>query len=286
MRVFAPGKLFVIGEYAVLDGGDAVVAAVNRGVVCDVSAGDAIEAPSGDTRFVAPALDAVQAPKKHYRFSAWNPLEFPHKIGLGSSAAACVAAVGAGHLARGVEPTKATLATALQIHHQVQGSGSGRDVMASFYGGISRFSPHGHAPLRPLPLTIIHSGQPAQTGPRVEAYLSLSNRDSFLSSAKQLVESLEENPVVALEEYGRLLEEFSKAAGFDYLTHAHKRIRELARKFGGSAKPSGAGGGDIAVALIPDEDKRAAFVDACTYEDLLEIPVQLSRGLHWETENA
>ena len=286
MKVFAPGKLFVIGEYAVLDGGDAIVAAVDRGVCCTIFEGDAIESPQGDTRFVAPALKAVSAPPQHYRFEAWNPLSFPHKVGLGSSAAACVAAVGAGRIARGETPSPTDLITAMEVHREVQGSGSGRDVMASFYGGISRFSGVHHEPLASLPISVIHSGKPADTGPRVEAYLAVSKRQDFLRAASELVNAFEADPILALDEYGRLLEKQAAQSGFNYLTPAHIRIRDLARQFGGSAKPSGAGGGDIAIALIPQEDKRAAFVDACTRESLLEVPAQLSQGLHWEPENA
>ncbi len=286
MKVFAPGKLFVIGEYAVLDGGDAIVAAVDRGVCCTIFEGEAIESPHGDTRFVAPALKAVSAPPRHYRFEAWNPLSFPHKVGLGSSAAACVAAVGAGRLARGETPSPIDLITAMEVHREVQGSGSGRDVMASFYGGISRFSEAHQEPLASLPISVIHSGKPADTGPRVKAYLAVSKRQDFLRAASELVDAFEADPILALDEYGRLLEKQAEEAGFNYLTPAHIRIRDLARQFGGSAKPSGAGGGDIAIALIPQEDKRAAFVDACTRESLLEVPAQLSQGLHWEPENA
>ena len=286
MDVFAPGKLFVIGEYAVLEGGDAIVAAVNRGVTCRIHPGDAVETPGNDTRFVAPALAAVDAPARLYEFKAWNPLNFPHKVGLGSSAAACVAAVGAGKLARGERPSADDLNTALRIHRSVQGSGSGRDVMASFHGGLSRFSDSGRAELAPLEISIIHSGQPAATGPRVEAYLQLAQRSDFLKRAEELLHAFESEPVAALDAYGELLESMAQKAGFDYLTPAHRRIRELAQVFGGAAKPSGAGGGDIAVALIPQEDQRAAFLAACQRDALLEVPVQLSRGLHWEPENA
>ncbi|MEC7240984.1 MAG: hypothetical protein VXW32_07065 [Myxococcota bacterium] len=286
MNVFAPGKLFVIGEYAVLEGGDAVVAAVNHGVRCRVMPGDGVRAPGGDTRFVQPALQAVDAPPRLYDFAAWNPLNFPHKVGLGSSAAACVAAVGAGLLAQGKQPAPSDLSIALQTHRAVQGSGSGRDVMASFYGGLSRFSDGGREELSPLPLSVLHSGQPAATGPRVEAYLRLAHRSDFLKEALVLLDGFDSDPVQALDAYGALVETMAQSAGFEYLTPAHRRIRQLARGFGGAAKPSGAGGGDIAVALIPHEENRASFLAACQKDALLEVPVRLSCGLHWKTENA
>ena len=56
----APGKLFLVGEYAVLDGAPAVVAAVDRGVRCEAWPGGEglrIETPTGDDRFARPALE-------------------------------------------------------------------------------------------------------------------------------------------------------------------------------------------------------------------------------------
>ena len=90
--VFAPGKLVIAGEYAVLDGAPAIVLAIDRGVRCDIEPANTltITTPDGDDRFVRPALQ--DAPAAHYRFSAWNPTDLPEKPGFGGSAAACVAA--------------------------------------------------------------------------------------------------------------------------------------------------------------------------------------------------
>ena len=107
-----------------------------------------------------------------------------------------------------------------------------------------------------------------------------------MKEAAILVDQFDESPIAALEEYGRLVENMAQQAGFSYLTAAHERIRSLARMHGGAAKPSGAGGGDIAIALIPEEDARLAFLAACRSEDLLELPVEISRGVHWELPNA
>ena len=67
-EVLAPGKLVLIGEYAVLDGAPAAVLAINRGVRCEIRPGAGIITPDGDTRFVAPAL--AGAPAAQDRFSA------------------------------------------------------------------------------------------------------------------------------------------------------------------------------------------------------------------------
>ena len=55
-------------------------------------------------------------------------------------------------------------------------------------------------------------------------------------------------------------------------------IVQLAERFGGAAKPSGAGGGDCAVALLPDAEARRSFSDACTAAGLPIIAVSAAPG--------
>jgi phosphomevalonate kinase len=174
------------------------------------------------------------------------------------------------------------LALAKSAHFRVQGSGSGRDVMASYYGGLSRLCGEERRALAPLPLTVIHSGQAAHTGPRVQAYQALGAQPAFLQEAAALVDAFESDPVEALLAYGQLLNDLSQRANFCYMTDAHAEIIAISRRYGGGAKPSGAGGGDIAVALIPDKSARTAFVAACASQGLAEVPVGLAPGLHME----
>ena len=50
--VFAPGKLVISGEYAVIDGGPSIVMAIDRGVKCTITQGKGLITPDGDTRFI------------------------------------------------------------------------------------------------------------------------------------------------------------------------------------------------------------------------------------------
>ena len=87
----APGKLVLAGEYAVLDGGTAIVMAINRGVQCSILPGSGISTPNADQRFVFPQLKDHQR-KAHYQFTNWNPVKnipSTSKPGFGGSAAAC-----------------------------------------------------------------------------------------------------------------------------------------------------------------------------------------------------
>jgi phosphomevalonate kinase len=287
--IVAPGKLFIMGEYAVLDGAPAIVAAVDHGVRCNVTVGNEIVAP--DTVFVGPALNAIEAPTLRYEFTSWRPIDLPHKIGLGSSAAATVAAIAAGDFARrgeiGDDPSLAAL-----VHKKVQGSGSGLDVWASWMGGINLYRRPSSDSTRYTatatsapPITVIHTGQVAKTGPRVERWLAWSQkeRNNFSDAASECTAQFATDPVRSLSKYGTLLSDATVSAGVDYMTDNHKTIAGLATKFGGAAKPSGAGGGDIAIAIIPDPEQRKLFVEACHLAHFPLIPVSICNGVSVES---
>ncbi|MCB9524103.1 MAG: hypothetical protein H6702_12150 [Myxococcales bacterium] len=149
-----PGKLILLGEYAVLAGLPALVVAVDRYATCTVSPGahPIIEGVGlgrfrpGDGGHELPFARAVLArgpapAPAHYRIDtrAFGDSDAPGgwtKMGLGSSAASTVA------LARAVDPTAppATIyGRAQAAHRQVQGTGSGADVAASAFGGAFRY---------------------------------------------------------------------------------------------------------------------------------------------------
>ncbi len=269
-RIQVPGKLVLIGEYAVLDGAPAWVAAVDRGVTCEVWEGEGIEVPQDD-RFVRAALGwdgraiGGVAPPHLYRFSDWNPPGLQEKAGFGGSAAAVVAA----RRAAGLDP-----GAAFAIHHAVQGSGSGIDVFASLHGGIRRF-PDGKLLPVPLHLVAVWSGRSAKTGPRVARYQAWEGRGHFVEKSRTLVEAFPEDPIACLRDAYALLQEMAAGAGLDYDSVEHQSIAAAAAALGGAAKPSGAGGGDVAVALLPDPDRLQAFVARITEMGLPPIPVQV-----------
>lgn len=281
MRLYrAPGKLFLVGEYAVLDGAPAVVAAIDRGVQLRVGPGDGITTPGGDDRFVRAALDAVQGPARAWVFEDWNPAQLGgRKAGFGGSAAATAVACLAGLVERQA-PLDALEATAVAVHHAVQGSGSGLDVRASVQGWIRRYDAHGAGP--PLgdvpPLSVIYSGASAKTGPRVVRYRAWADRAGFVRASAAVVDRFAEDPIAAFQDAWTLLCRMGQDAGVDYATPGLERIVALARDHGGAAKASGAGGGDVAVALIPDADARASFEAACSQEGLPPLSVRIAPG--------
>ena len=129
----APGKIVLAGEYAVLDGAPAIVLAINRGVECEIAKGSGFVTPMNDTRFIEHARPLTK--DKQLIFREWNPVaSIPtgQKPGFGGSGSACVIAT---------RLMDMSWKSALKIHHQVQGGGSGIDVKASILGGMFIWEP-------------------------------------------------------------------------------------------------------------------------------------------------
>jgi phosphomevalonate kinase len=164
--ISAPGKLFVSGEYAVLWGGVARVAAVAPRVAAYVRTRDdrrvdivleegrlsgtathagvkwaAVVPP--EFRFVAHAIDLAYRVGGHdgpgfgVAFES-SPTSRGRKLGFGSSARAAVLAAEAARSALG--GTFDSFKLALLTHADAQkGKGSGADVAACFAGGLTRY---------------------------------------------------------------------------------------------------------------------------------------------------
>ncbi|MFK7927824.1 MAG: mevalonate kinase [Myxococcota bacterium] len=276
-----PGKVVLLGEYAVLDGAPALVAAVDRGVAVHAESGPdlVIHTPGQDDRFVRAALERIGA-KGTFTFSAFNLPDTPFKVGLGSSAAATVAAVRAGlSLSSDAADDDQVFSLALEIHRAVQGSGSGIDVAASTYRGVLRYQNERAEPAPPLtlPWTLVWSGGSAQTGPRVKTYLRWKERQAFVDLTTQLVHAFGADPIHAFRRARRALETMADSASVAYRTPGLDAICDLAEAHGGGGKASGAGGGDIAIAILPDEASLRAFNDACLARDLTPITVGIAR---------
>ena len=157
----APGKLVVLGEYAVLDGAPALVLAVDRHAVATLEPSRDGEcrlrtlAPEPNERRFAPgepsgaALvdrvigDARAVPAWRGSLDSTELYSGATKLGLGSSAAALCAWAGAWTAyanAAGTTLAAPTLDGLVALHRAFQGGrGSGIDVAASFAGGVVEF---------------------------------------------------------------------------------------------------------------------------------------------------
>lgn len=308
-RAVAPGKAFVCGEYAVLEGGMAVVAAVDRLAIAEICA--AADAPPA-TDFVAAALAEMQT-----RFGLTVPgisidtSAFSHgdrKLGLGSSAATVAATVCAVWLAheRPLARARMTLHdAALAAHARAQeargAAGSGADVSASIMGGLTGFQRTRqitravHLDAGPLSggpgnatLCFVDTGNPADTAGMLANLGSLRDRartrydstfEGLRQGARRFLSALEAAQIHEMiqeyDSYGAALEALGVLAGIPIVTPAHATVRTLARALGGAAKPSGAGGGDLAAVLLPPGLAPEALDPGLTAAGLARVPLAL-----------
>ncbi|HEY2030264.1 MAG TPA: hypothetical protein VGH20_13755 [Myxococcales bacterium] len=148
MKLRAKGKVFLAGEYAVLERGrPALVVGIDKFLEATVEPANEISIEHGgavwrsgppppELRFAVRAVQ-LATPARPFRLVYENELALGgKKLGLGGSAAATVVAVRA---ARPELSEEETLPLAVAAHFIEQGgSGSGGDVAASCLGGILR----------------------------------------------------------------------------------------------------------------------------------------------------
>ena len=203
----APGKLFVTGEYAVLAGAPALLAAVDRRALVHIAlepGAGALEAESlaegtrrvihdpereplggGDSgavlaalRIVRAAAPSLAAMRAQVVVDTRTFLADGEKLGLGRSAATVTAAVAAFLAGVGRHDRGEILEAALAAHALFQdGRGSGADVAAAARGGVLEFRRDGarvavtaRALPRGLHLLVGWSGEGGATDPMLRRF--------------------------------------------------------------------------------------------------------------------
>ncbi len=290
IRVFAPGKLFVVGEYAVLHGGRALVAALDAGITCEIRGADAWHLAAPDIEFEG-HLDAARADARAslpaaaiaaacVEFSVDGPLAIDvrgahaassAKRGLGGSAATVVALIGAIAATAGSDLEsracrKRIFDTAMEVHRRHQrGRGSGADIAASVYGGwvdytLAEGGAHVERAAMPedLRFRAVWSGVRSDTTRAIEAFETArlarlrAGLDRFWGAVGR---GDREALAREVDAYGAALEEMAGRGD------GSSRIAALvsgARALGWAAKGSGAVGGDCAIAIgFASADPRA-----------------------------
>jgi mevalonate kinase len=296
----APGKLFLGGEYAVLNGAEAVVTAVDRRVVSRTVDKEPYQSPI-IVEAKKHALDYIKS--RHP--DAPSPAQIAigstgfqigrQKIGLGSSAAACAAAVGIHFESADMSIAKnrdAIFKVAMAAHKSAQkGKGSGADVAAAVFGGTLIFSMKGV--LEPVPtcelfFVPVWSGRSASTTELIGFIEAFENRDKVSHNAcmdrithcaGELADAFRSaTPTKIIQmtaDYGELMNELGRLSGAPIVTREHGLITQLAHDLGGAAKPSGAGGGDVAMGLFDNEEAAAEFRKYCLRHELVSLEIDL-----------
>jgi phosphomevalonate kinase len=294
--------MMVAGEYAVLEGAEAIVAAVDRRAFARLQSE---RAPSSLLSLEA-AASLAEAEKRLGRLEADVTLDVSRmreaglKLGLGSSAAGAAAVAGLVYAAHGRELSQAdvrreVLEAAFSGHSAVAPSGSGADVAAAVHGGFVRFRRLGdaietHPIVWPAGLSarVVWTGQEARTSDFLKCVEGLARRDphrhravmaALGSEAERFVSALLAQDLVGVVEatgaYGHAMGELGEAAGIEIVTDTLARVAGLAERAGGAAKPSGAGGGDVALAVFADPQAAERFEQLCGVADLRVLSIEL-----------
>ena len=303
----APGKLVVCGEYAVLVGAPALVAAVDRRVLCTLSArrhgnwrfsstGFAAHAALPRAAVFRAAANTVPGLVRHAIAEHAAP-EHLHiaidsspcylngvKLGVGSSAA-LVATVVAAFAALAGETLE--LSRLYDIHAAYQGGGSGLDIAAAVAGGVIRFQERRVAPVRwPLSAhtTFVFTGTATRTPEllaKFDAWRDSTRHpalDRLADAAQQAADCTvnAESFIAALGEYTAVLQSFDRIARIGIFGPGHRLAQTVAQRFGIVYKPCGAGGGDMGMAIAEDQDAVAAFAREAHSAGLTIVPMEIA----------
>jgi phosphomevalonate kinase len=312
-RASAPGKVVLLGEYAVLDGAHALSMAVGRR--CEARLAPAEQCrlttlmPDPSEHAFEPGqasgsalIDAMLATAQFAPpWPGWTAtidssafFSGSRKLGLGSSAAALVAFAGVWWAAAG-KRGKPSLSDLIRCHRAFQGgAGSGIDVATALAGGTIEFSldPANEAQigLVGLPKSVgfagIFAGGSASTPNLVGHYRHWADaRPAEAAALRQRMGAVADEGCAAVKEqdgaalvaamaaYGHCLDSLGQAIGADLVTGAHRAIARLAENFGLAYKVSGAGGGDVGIACGLDADALAAFSAAAEAQGFAAIPL-------------
>jgi phosphomevalonate kinase len=341
ITVEAPGKLILLGEYAVLEQAPALVAAVNKQCKVRVeSRYDSIfhfEAPNlaipdvefvldddGEAHLVGKYQPEVRK-KLGFVFSILNyvtlrsnqPIpgaeifidtgDFYHhdsgdKFGLGSSAALTVGLMQAlsEHMGRS-DWMQSLYYEALQAHRIAQGKlGSGVDIGASATGGVIRYRmPKSgtdaaeaiqacawNPSLHMIPIWTGSSASTRNLVNRVKAFKEAAPSayrrimDRMIALSEQGCEAFQQQDmdtflevIQAFSDQERLL---GRSSGAPIISEVHEHLSVLVDNAGGVYKPSGAGGGDIGIALCNDESTRERITQTIQESpfEILDLAIQ------------
>jgi len=281
----------------VLEGAPAVVAAVDRRVIVTWS-----EDPVRMPREVEATLQLARADlgpvPRSLILDASDLQQDRVKLGLGSSAAAASATAGAVFATHGrdlgdPETLRDAFACALEGHASIAPQGSGVDVAASIFGGFLRFTRtrddvQTRTLERPddLLIRLVWTGHAARTSELVDKVQALRRdnpvsyeacMDRLSEVSRRFASAFEAgnaaDVIAEAAAYSSAMGVLGDAATAPILDARLGRAAELAARFSGSAKPCGAGGGDVAIAFFLDPEAAAKFEMACKDEGLHPIDV-------------
>nr|MDQ3035714.1 hypothetical protein [Myxococcota bacterium] len=139
-----------------------------------------------------------------------------------------------------------------------------------------------------LHLALVWTGHPARTSDLVATVKALAARDAAAyrraiaplhEAAAALLAAIEKNDAPAAIEaaaaHGDAMQLLGETAGAPIVTPELAKAATLARAVGGAAKPSGAGGGDVAIAFLPNTRAHVELAEGCRLAGLTLLPLRL-----------
>jgi len=300
------------GEYSVVDGtAPSLAAAVDARVTVTVTPGGEgwrVTSPSmeldGAPAAAVPVVEAALADCAGVPPGGLVSIatDLPVGAGLGSSAAVCVATLGALRALVGDDPPGVD--DVVRVHRAAQGGvGSGYDVATSLLGGVVRFDPTGEdlqadrlAWPEGLHYAVLTSGVKASTVAlveRVRAWREAKGDEAerwvvpMGARARELAEAFAAGEVSkilsAVADAEEALVAMDRAGAIGLMPRAHAELKAAVEDAGAYARTSGAGGGDCIWAVSPDQAVLDAAVEAARALGFARLEVAISdQGLEAE----
>ena len=312
----APGKVIVAGEYAVLDGAPAICMAVNRRARVTITSSEdgdhSVHASGGAAsqgRFTADRgrirwrhggeafalLEAVWRellPAAAVKLSigldstAFVDSASTRKLGIGSSAALCVALAAA--LDRVDDGQRDIGRVAAAAHRRFQGgAGSGADVACSHAGGLIEFR-SGERPARSLQwpqglhYALFWSGVAAGTAGKLAKLASSrtgATRSALFAASTSVATAWSGGDAgrifAALRDYTTALQRFDVDHDLGIFDAGHSDLLAVADDI--VYKPCGAGGGDVGIAVAMSAAAITAFAGVARQRGF--TPVRMNMDL-------
>jgi phosphomevalonate kinase len=287
VKVSVPGKVVLLGEYAVTEGGPALVAATSVRAWGETTRRSELDSPV--VREVRRAAGGPETPIFIDTSSFRDPSGAKYGFGSSSATAVCAAALFIGDTGEEV------LQVALAGHREAAGGGSGIDVAACYCGGVIAAGRQ-PGPVEAMPsrlpgfeLAIFRLGPPVSTSDFVRRCRASADWRRWVEVLRGLADEGmnaylrgRADPFrSAIERFARALDGLGRSAGVPIITDEARALGQAARSAGGVAKPSGAGGGDVAIAWLPTDVDAEAVAVAAGVE---RLPVRVdTAGLRRET---
>ncbi len=289
----APAKVILFGEHFVVYGNPAILASIDRRITVraktaehdkvfiksDIAEGEfsgaTVKGSENAEAVLRPLYSAVRQvllEKKHERgLEIEVRSDIPHGIGLGSSAASCVATVAATCLLFEQPDRQAVCERAVEAERLIHKNSSGADCYISTFGGLIYYSKsEGFSKIRSgaeMYIVIADTGIKHSTGDLVSSVKSLKERNeqefsrwteqarSICGRARSAIEAGD------IRQMGALMNENQVLLSKIGVSHdVADRLIEIAIKNGAlGAKVTGAGGGGAIIALALDKDSRSAI---------------------------